>query len=373
MSQVNLLPPELRARQKTKQLTTLIIGAGAAVVVLLIAFWFLQSQKLAGINDDIAAQTLTNTELQTQIDQLQEFQQLQEQAAAQEALLAKAWVGEVSFSEMLMDLSRTIPSDAYLDSFNATLAVPVTTGRSPTHDDVRRRVHGRGGGRRFREPGELDHAPRIGEGLGEPVGLECYRDRREHRAVHVHAAGSTYRTTRSRRAVEGTCRVGGKRAPLFAGIGVAVVVVLVAFFLVLPKMGQVKDANAALADAQSQAGDAWGAVGGPPGGADRGAGEPGDHPQGPAGDPADRRPAGVHAADAERGRAVGGRRRHDLPGQPGLRPGHRALDGDELDLGHRDATSRSRSSCSRSRPFRVPRRRVTCRSRRPRRTPTRAC
>ena len=44
----------------------------------------------------------------------------------------------------------------------------------------------------------------------------------------------------------------GKRAPLFAGIGVAVVVVLVAFFLVLPKMGQVKDANAALADAQSQ-------------------------------------------------------------------------------------------------------------------------
>ena len=46
--------------------------------------------------------------------------------------------------------------------------------------------------------------------------------------------------------------MGGKRAPLFAGIGVAVVVLLVAFFLVLPKMGQVKDANAALADEQSQ-------------------------------------------------------------------------------------------------------------------------
>ncbi len=128
MSQVNLLPPELRARQKTKQLTTLIIGAGAAVVVLLIAFWFLQSQKLAGINDDIAAQNATNQQLQGQIDQLQEFQQLQEQAAAQEALLAKAWVGEVSFSEMLMDLSRTIPSDAYLDSFTASLSVPVTAG-----------------------------------------------------------------------------------------------------------------------------------------------------------------------------------------------------------------------------------------------------
>jgi hypothetical protein len=30
----------------------------------------------------------------------------------------------VSFSQMLMDLSRTIPSDAYLDSFNASVTAP---------------------------------------------------------------------------------------------------------------------------------------------------------------------------------------------------------------------------------------------------------
>jgi Tfp pilus assembly protein PilN len=125
VSQVNLLPPELRARQKVKQLTTLIIGAGVAVVVLLLAFWFLQSQKLSDVNDDIAAQNLTNSGLQAQIDQLQEFQQLQEQAAAQQALLTTAFTGEVSFSQMLMDVSRTIPSDAYLDAFDAALTVPV--------------------------------------------------------------------------------------------------------------------------------------------------------------------------------------------------------------------------------------------------------
>jgi Tfp pilus assembly protein PilN len=125
VSQVNLLPPELRARQKTRQVTTLIVGAGVALVVLLLGFWFLQGQKLAGVNDDIATQTLTNSGLQTQIDQLQQFQQLQEQAAAQKVLLQKAFTGEVSFSQMLMDVSRTIPSDAYLDSFNAILTAPV--------------------------------------------------------------------------------------------------------------------------------------------------------------------------------------------------------------------------------------------------------
>jgi Tfp pilus assembly protein PilO len=46
--------------------------------------------------------------------------------------------------------------------------------------------------------------------------------------------------------------VGGKRGPIFAGVGVAVAVLVVAFFLVLPKMGQVKDANVALTDVQSK-------------------------------------------------------------------------------------------------------------------------
>ena len=131
MSQVNLLPPELRARQKTKQQTILIIGAGVAMLVLLLGYWFLQSQKLSDVNEQVAAQNATNTQIQAQIDQLQQFQQLQVEAASQEALLASAYAGEVSFSQMLMDVSRTIPSDAYLNAFNAALTAQVV-GEVPT-------------------------------------------------------------------------------------------------------------------------------------------------------------------------------------------------------------------------------------------------
>ena len=46
--------------------------------------------------------------------------------------------------------------------------------------------------------------------------------------------------------------MGGKRAPIFAGVAVVAVVLIVTFFLVLPKIGQVKDANAALTEAQAQ-------------------------------------------------------------------------------------------------------------------------
>lgn len=48
--------------------------------------------------------------------------------------------------------------------------------------------------------------------------------------------------------------MGGKRGPLVVGAAVAVVVLLVAFVFVLPKMGQVKDANASLQEAQAQQG-----------------------------------------------------------------------------------------------------------------------
>ena len=136
---------------------------------------------------------------------------------------------------------------------------------------------------------------------------------------------------------------------------------LVAFFLVLPKMGQVKDANAALADGAEPASDAGRAAGGAAGRR---------RPRRPANRETIRKvqqaiPPTVdqqgfmllmqNAAVQSAVDVV-----HDLAGQPRLRPGHRALDGDELDLGHRDAISRSRSSCSRSRRFPARRRRPRC-------------
>jgi Tfp pilus assembly protein PilO len=46
--------------------------------------------------------------------------------------------------------------------------------------------------------------------------------------------------------------MGSRRAPLFAGIGVAVVIVAVVLFLVLPKMGEVSDAQTTLDAATSE-------------------------------------------------------------------------------------------------------------------------
>jgi len=124
VSQVNLLPPEIRQRAQTRKLTLLVIGAGLVVLVFVGFFFVLQSANLARVQDDLAAQQARNAAIDKQIAGLQEFAALQTEATAKQALLKAAFANEVSFSGILLDLSRVIPSDAYLTTFAAQVVPP---------------------------------------------------------------------------------------------------------------------------------------------------------------------------------------------------------------------------------------------------------
>jgi Tfp pilus assembly protein PilN len=127
VSQVNLLPPEIRQRAQTRRLTLMVIGAGIVVLVLIGFLFVIQSANLSRVNEDLAAQQRKNAGIQSEIDGLQEFAALQTEAQSQQALLTAAFANEVSFSGILLDLSRVIPSDAYLTTFSAQVAPPATT------------------------------------------------------------------------------------------------------------------------------------------------------------------------------------------------------------------------------------------------------
>ena len=124
MSQVNLLPPEIRQRAQTRRLTLMVIAAGVVVLLLVGFFFVVQSANLSGVNEDIAAQERKNAGIRSQIAGLQEFAALQTEAEAKRALLSAAFANEVSFSGILLELSRVIPSDAYLTTFSAQVTPP---------------------------------------------------------------------------------------------------------------------------------------------------------------------------------------------------------------------------------------------------------
>lgn len=131
MSQVNLLPPELRERQAIRRTTSLVVAAGLAVLALIGIFYFFQVQRLSQVQSDLEAQQRRNAQLVSQIASLQEFAALQAELAAKEALIDVIFVNEVSWSSALLDVSRVIPDASYLTNLTgqitATIAGEVVT------------------------------------------------------------------------------------------------------------------------------------------------------------------------------------------------------------------------------------------------------
>jgi Tfp pilus assembly protein PilN len=133
VSQVNLLPPDILQAQRYRRLTSGVVVAGVVLVAAVFGYYLLQSNELSSVNDEIAAQEATNASIQASIAEKQKYADLQAEAQAQQQLLSAAYAGEVSFSALLMDFSRVIPSDAYVNSLaiQADQAAGGTEGATP--------------------------------------------------------------------------------------------------------------------------------------------------------------------------------------------------------------------------------------------------
>lgn len=127
MSQVNLLPPDILAAQRQRRLAGVVALAGVGVIGLILAFYVLQVSSLSGVQSDIEAAEQNNAGLQQDIAALREFEELRVRAQAKQALLDSVFANEISFSGLLMDVSRVIPSDAALTALSASAQEPAPT------------------------------------------------------------------------------------------------------------------------------------------------------------------------------------------------------------------------------------------------------
>jgi Tfp pilus assembly protein PilN len=129
VSEVNLLPPELRERQAIRRTTSLVVAAGLAALALIGIFYFFQVQRLSKVQSDLEAQQSTNARLVSQIASLQEFSALQAELAAKQELMSVIFVNEVSWSSALLDVSRVIPDASYLTNLTGQI-VPTVAGEA---------------------------------------------------------------------------------------------------------------------------------------------------------------------------------------------------------------------------------------------------
>ncbi|MEA2580588.1 MAG: type pilus assembly protein PilN [Actinomycetota bacterium] len=124
MTQVNLLPPEIRQRAIVRRNTFLVGAAGVLLIALMVFMYIGQASRLADVNKDIAAQDATNASLRQQAAGLAEFATLRAQADAKQIILKEVYANEVAMSSLMQDVSDVMPSDAFLTSMAVTVSAP---------------------------------------------------------------------------------------------------------------------------------------------------------------------------------------------------------------------------------------------------------
>jgi Tfp pilus assembly protein PilN len=135
---INLLPPERAEKRRARQVTTTIVAAGVALIVLLGLVYGAEVVRLQSQKHALDTQNATNATLQGQVAQLSQFQQLESQLQQRSTLLTNLTADEVRWSVILADISLVIPSDTWLTNFTATENVaggsqpaPGTIGSTP--------------------------------------------------------------------------------------------------------------------------------------------------------------------------------------------------------------------------------------------------
>jgi Tfp pilus assembly protein PilN len=127
MTRVNLLPPELREAHAVRRRTSLIALGGVVGLVLLGILYLLQMTALSSARSELQSQQRANALLSQRISELQPYAELQQQLAAKKELKDSLYVDEVSWSGVLLDISRVIPKDAYLSDLTGTLSAGTAT------------------------------------------------------------------------------------------------------------------------------------------------------------------------------------------------------------------------------------------------------
>jgi Tfp pilus assembly protein PilN len=125
---INLLPPELRERQRGRRRVIGVSVVGGIIVVLLAAFYVVQQVRLSGVQDDLDQQQATNAGLQQQIADLQSFEDLQAELESEQALLQGLLINEVLWSGVLRDVSLVIPGEAWLEGLTGTITAEPVPG-----------------------------------------------------------------------------------------------------------------------------------------------------------------------------------------------------------------------------------------------------
>jgi len=119
---INLLPPEVAEERSRRRRAGLLVVAGIAYVLLLVAGVFFWQHQVSAARAQVTLQEEANRRIEGQLAELADAAALQAEFAAKSALVATALTNDVDWGIFLNDLARMLPERVWVESFNGSIA-----------------------------------------------------------------------------------------------------------------------------------------------------------------------------------------------------------------------------------------------------------
>ncbi|MDQ4028785.1 MAG: PilN domain-containing protein [Actinomycetota bacterium] len=140
MRQIDLLPASYAEKRRERRTLGLVVGAGMALLLALVAWWLMLGGQISEAESQLADAEARNAQLGGQIAELQRFAELEAEVQTKELALQSVMTGDVAWPSVLTEVAMVIPGEVWLTDFTASAgltegATPVGTETAPVRVD----------------------------------------------------------------------------------------------------------------------------------------------------------------------------------------------------------------------------------------------
>lgn len=132
MRRVDLLPAIHEERRRERRNFLLVFAAGGAVLLLLIGWWFVLGFQIGSANDVLADRQAQNLQLQEQINELQQFADLETEVQTKRSSLQTVMAGDLDWPALMTEIAMVIPDDVWLANLTASAGTTEGANQVPT-------------------------------------------------------------------------------------------------------------------------------------------------------------------------------------------------------------------------------------------------